>query len=186
MKLLVDFFPLLAFLLVFKTRDIYWATAALILATIVQITYTWFTTRKVEKMHLITLVSVFVFGSITIAFRNPVFIQWKVTVVDWVFAAALLLSQFVWKKPLLKRMLGKGIRAPDHIWSQLNVAWAIFFLVLSVVNLYIAYNWSEAAWVNFKVFGTLGASLLGVILTVAYIYKFSPMDAPWRKEDESE
>ncbi len=137
-------------------------------------------------MHLITLVSVLAFGSITILFRNPIFIQWKVTVVYWIFAVALLLSQFVWKQPLLKRMLGKELDLPDRIWSQLNVAWVVFFLVLSALNLHISYNWSEAAWVSFKVYGTMGATLIGVILTVAYIYRSLSMAERRQEESEAE
>lgn len=83
--------------------------------------------RKVEKMTLITFLMVLVFGTLTLVFHNDLFIKWKVTVIYALFALALLISQWVLKKPLVQRMLGKELTLPDKVWSNLNLAQAVFF-----------------------------------------------------------
>ncbi|VEA73947.1 Probable intracellular septation protein A [Serratia rubidaea] len=98
------------------------------MATALALVFTWVKYRKVEKMTLITFLMVAVFGTLTLVFHSDLFIKWKVTVIYALFAIALLVSQLVLKKPLIQRMLGKELTLPDRIWSNLNLAWALFFL----------------------------------------------------------
>ena len=176
MKQFFDFIPLLVFFAVYKFYDIYTATAALMVLTVLQIAITWFTLRKLEKMHLITLAMVLVFGGFTLFFHDDAFIKWKVTVINLLFSAALLVSQFVLKKPLIKQMLGKEMQLPDAIWSRVNLAWAGFFAVAAATNTYIAFNLPQEVWVNFKVFGLLGMTLLFTVATVFYLYRHLPAE----------
>lgn len=176
MKQFFDFIPLLVFFAVYKFYDIYTATAALMVVTVLQIAITWFTLRKLEKMHLITLGMVLVFGGFTLFFHDDAFIKWKVTVINLLFSAALLVSQFVLKKPLIKQMLGKEMQLPDAIWSRVNLAWAGFFAVAAATNTYIAFNLPQEVWVNFKVFGLLGMTLLFTVATVFYLYRHLPAE----------
>jgi intracellular septation protein len=99
MKQFLDFLPLVVFFAFYKIYDIYAATAALIVATAIVLIYSWVRFRKVEKMALITFVLVVVFGGLTLFFHNDEFIKWKVTVIYALFAGALLVSQWVMKKP---------------------------------------------------------------------------------------
>lgn len=117
---------MVVFFAFYKIYDIYAATAALIVATAIVLIYSWVRFRKVEKMALITFVLVAVFGGLTLFFHNDEFIKWKVTVIYALFAGALLVSQWVMKKPLIQRMLGKELTLPQPVWSKLNLAWAIF------------------------------------------------------------
>ncbi len=176
MKQFFDFIPLLVFFAVYKFYDIYTATAALMVVTVLQIAITWFTLRKLEKMHLITLGMVLVFGGFTLFFHDDAFIKWKVTVINLLFSAALLVSQFVLKKPLIKQMLGKEMQLPDAIWSRVNLAWAGFFAVAAATNTYIAFHLPQEVWVNFKVFGLLGMTLLFTVATVFYLYRHLPAE----------
>lgn len=176
MKQFFDFIPLLVFFAVYKFYDIYTATGALMVVTVLQIAITWFTLRKLEKMHLITLGMVLVFGGFTLFFHDDAFIKWKVTVINLLFSAALLVSQFVLKKPLIKQMLGKEMQLPDAIWSRVNLAWAGFFAVAAATNTYIAFHLPQAVWVNFKVFGLLGMTLLFTVATVFYLYRHLPAE----------
>ena len=176
MKQFFDFIPLLVFFAVYKFYDIYTATAALMVVTVLQIAITWFTLRKLEKMHLITLAMVLVFGGFTLFFHDDAFIKWKVTVINLLFSAALLVSQFVLKKPLIKQMLGKEMQLPDAIWSRVNLAWAGFFAVAAATNTYIAFRLPQEVWVNFKVFGLLGMTLLFTVATVFYLYRHLPAE----------
>ena len=176
MKQFFDFIPLLVFFAVYKFYDIYTATAALMVVTVLQIAITWFTLRKLEKMHLITLAMVLVFSGFTLFFHDDAFIKWKVTVINLLFSAALLVSQFVLKKPLIKQMLGKEMQLPDAIWSRVNLAWAGFFAVAAATNTYIAFHLPQEVWVNFKVFGLLGMTLLFTVATVFYLYRHLPAE----------
>ena len=134
MKQFLDFLPLVVFFAFYKLYDIYAATTALIVATAVVLIYSWVRYRKVEKMALITFVLVAVFGGLTIFFHNDEFIKWKVTVIYALFAGALLFSQWVMKKPLIQRMLGKELSLPQQVWSRLNLAWAVFFILCGLAN----------------------------------------------------
>ena len=151
--------------------DIYFASAALIAATALVLCFCWLKYRKVEKMALVTFVMVAIFGTLTLVFHNDLFIKWKVTVFYALFAAALLVSQWVLKKPLLQRMLGKELVLSDDIWGRLNTAWAGFFLACGTVNVYVAFWLPQETWVNFKVFGLSALTLLFTLLSGVYIYR---------------
>ncbi len=172
MKLLFDFLPIAIFFAVYKyTDDIIIATAVLIPATIVQISFTWVRTHKIEKMQLVTLGLVIVLGGATVLFQDKAFIQWKPTVVNWLFGVAFLGSQYIGAKPLVQRMMEGNIELPDPIWLRLSWAWVAFFVLMGTLNLIVAYTMSEEAWVNFKLFGMLGLTLVFIILQGLYLTK---------------
>ena len=106
------------------------------MATAVVLIYSWVRYRKVEKMALITFLMVAVFGGLTLFFHNDEFIKWKVTVIYGLFAGALLISQWVMKKPLIQRMLGKELTLPQAVWERLNIAGRYFYSVWSGEYLY--------------------------------------------------
>ncbi|HDS4671897.1 TPA: septation protein A [Enterobacter roggenkampii] len=176
MKQFLDFLPLAVFFAVYKLYDIFAATKALIVVTAVVLIYSWIRYRKVEKMALITFVLVAVFGGLTIALHDVEFIKWKVTVIYALFAAALLFSQWFMKKPLIQSMLGKELTLPQVVWSRLNTAWAIFFILCVLANIYIAFWLPQDIWVNFKVFGLTALTLIFTLLSGVYIYRHMPQD----------
>ena len=117
MKLLIDFLPVLIFFIVYKwTDNLILATAVLIPATLLQMAYTWIKHKVIEKMQLTTLILVLVLGSATILLNDSTFIMWKPTVVNWLFAIAFLLSQFIGSKPIIQRMIDGKIDLPNAIW----------------------------------------------------------------------
>ncbi|MHC5174669.1 septation protein A [Serratia rhizosphaerae] len=174
MKQFLDFLPLIVFFAFYKLYDIYVASGALIVATALALVFTWVKYRKVEKMTLITFLMVAVFGTLTLVFHSDLFIKWKVTVIYTLFAIALLVSQLMLKKPLIQRMLGKELTLPDRIWSNLNLAWALFFLACGLANIYVAFWLPQSVWVNFKVFGLTALTLVFTLLSGVYIYKHMP------------
>lgn len=163
MKLLFDFFPILLFFVAYKLYGIYVATATAIVATVVQVGLFWLRHRRVEKMHLITLAIIVVFGGATLALHDPVFIKWKPTIAYWLFAVVFLGSQFLGGKSLIERMMGHAIQTTRAVWSRLNFAWVLFFVAMGFANLYVAYNYAEDTWVNFKLFGLMGLTLVFVL-----------------------
>lgn len=183
MKLLVDFLPIVIFFVVYKlTDDLIIATAVLIPATMLQMAYTWWATKKIEKMQLTTLVLVVVLGGLTIALQDGQFIKWKPTIVNWLFGLVFLGSQFIGKKPVVQRLMGKSVDLPAAVWRQLNVAWAVFFAAMGAINLYVAFNFSEQAWVDFKLFGMLGLTFVFIIGQGIYMSKYMPKES--EKGDE--
>ncbi|HFF8949151.1 septation protein A [Serratia marcescens] len=176
MKQFLDFLPLIVFFAFYKLYDIYVASGALIVATALALVFTWVKYHKVEKMTLITFLMVLVFGTLTLVFHNDLFIKWKVTVIYALFALALLISQWVLKKPLVQRMLGKELTLPDKVWSNLNLAWALFFLACGLANIYVAFWLPQSVWVNFKVFGLTVLTLVFTLLSGIYIYRHMPAE----------
>jgi intracellular septation protein len=160
MQLLTDFLPLIAFFVAFVVGDLYWATGTIIVAMALQIAYQWFRHRKVNKMLLISGALVAVFGGITLALRNPLFIQWKVTVVNWLFALAFLGSQLFGSKTFTERVMGQAVELEPAVWRQLNTLWVINFAVIGALNLYVMYNYDVQIWVYFKTWGMIGLSVL--------------------------
>jgi len=178
MKFLFDFFPVVIFFAVFKsyedqTEGMIAAAAALMIATLLQVAYNWLRHKKLEKMHIITLVLVIVFGGATIYFKEPQFLIWKVTIANWLFAAVFYASHFIGSKtPLVKRMMQASITMPDMAWNRLSISWVMFFFLTGVINLLVAHFYSFDIWVDFKLFGILGLTLLFVILQGIYLSRF--------------
>ncbi|WP_438467200.1 septation protein A [Marinomonas sp. PE14-40] len=170
MKILFDFLPIIIFFAVYKyTGDLIMATAVLIPATIIQVGYNWIKHKTVEKMHLVSLVLVILLGGATILFGNGDFIKWKPTIVNWLFAVVFFGSQFIGQKNIMQRMMGEKIQLPFKVWRTLNLAWVGFFLVSGTLNLYVAFQFSEEIWVNFKLFGLLGLTFVFVIIQGIYL-----------------
>lgn len=183
MKLFFDFLPIVLFFVAYKfgggdysfngqiyqVEGIYAATAIMIVATLIQVSYTWLRHRTVERAHVITLALVVVLGGLTLWLQNPDFIKWKPTAVNWLFALVFVGAYLFTDKSLLERMMGEHIQLPGKIWSRLNLAWILFFIGSGVANLYVAFNFDEATWVNFKLFGMLGLTIAFVIAQSLYL-----------------
>ncbi|MBN2885663.1 MAG: septation protein IspZ [Chromatiaceae bacterium] len=210
MKLLIDFLPVLLFFIAYKLAGIYVATGVAIAASAAQIGWSWIRQRRVETLPLVTLGLLVVLGGLTIALRDPIFVMWKPTLVNWLFAGAFLATQFIGQRTLAERMLGGAVRVEPPIWRRLNLLWGGFFLLLGAINLFVVYvasgyfsahqallaasalpgvdlnqcaslfsgatlelceraRASEGIWVNFKLFGMMGLTLLFVIGQAVYL-----------------
>lgn len=174
MKFLTDLLPVILFFVAYKLSDIYVATSVAIAVAALQVAWNHVRHGRVENMQWITLGLLFVFGGLTIALRDPTFIKWKPTVVNWLFALAFLGSGLFLKRNLLQRMMDHAIELPEIIWSRLNSAWVVFFILSGIVNLLVAYNFSEEIWVNFKLFGLLGLTILFVVAQGFYLTRHLP------------
>ncbi len=181
MKLLFDLFPVILFFGVFKFFGVFAATATAIVATFVQVAWVKYHHGKVDTMLWVSLGIITLFGGATLLLHDETFIKWKPTVLYWFFAAALLLSPILFKKNLMRALLQEKMTLPDPVWSNLNLAWSAFFAVLGVLNLYVAFNYSTDAWVNFKLFGATGIMLVFIIAQSAILAKYVEED---KKENQ--
>lgn len=172
MKTLLDFIPLIIFFIFYKKYDIFVASGALIISSLLVLAVVWIKYRKIETMALISTIIVMVFSGMTVIFHSDVFIKWKVTIIYFLFSATLLISQWIFKTTLIQRFLGKELSLPDQIWRKINLSWALFFLICGITNIYVAFWCTQAMWVNFKVFGLTIATFLFALFTGGYIYGY--------------
>ncbi len=201
MKFLFDLLPVILFFTTYKIANVYpdeslslairWlgpdilpkqapillATAVTIAATLVQISAVWLRHRKVDRILWASLAIVTVFGGATLFFHDPTFIKWKPTVLYWLFSTVLIGSVFTGRN-LIQKMLEAQIQLPETVWSKLNWAWIGFFIVMGVLNLYVAYNFSEETWVNFKLFGCTGLTLVFILGQGLCLSKYVEEDTP--------
>ncbi|MFZ9664455.1 MAG: septation protein A [Limnohabitans sp.] len=176
MKLLVDFFPILLFFLVFKTLGIYAATAVAIVATVAQIAWLRWRNGRVEAMQWLSLGVIVVFGGATLVAQDDTFIKWKPTVLYWLMGGGLLVAEYVFKRNGIRALMGSQLELPDNVWRHLLHAWAGFFSVMGVINLWVAYHFDTDTWVNFKLFGGLGLMVLFVLVQAVYLSKHMKQD----------
>ena len=168
MKLLVDFFPIILFFVAFKVAGIYVATGIAIAATIVQLAWLRYSTGKIEPMQWVSLGVIVVFGGATIALHDETFIKWKPTILYWLMGGALA-AGLVFRRNLLKSLMGSQMELPDDVWRVTNLSWIGFFAVMGVLNLWVAFHFDTDTWVNFKLFGGMGLMVLFILGQALYL-----------------
>jgi len=181
MHAFLEYIPLIIFFVFYKFSDIYWATGSLIVASAIQIAYFLIKKQPIPKRNLIFFGLIAIFGGLTIYMHDDTFLKWKVTIIQGIFAIALIVSQKVFNKNIIKEFLGEALTLPEHIWNRLNLAWALFFALCGFLNWYIAFNYSLETWVNFKVFGLTAMTFIFAIGSVFSLYKYMP-----EEQEESE
>jgi intracellular septation protein len=194
MKFLFDLFPVILFFATFKlfsrgsnnsaclpdpSIHLHWsqepillATAVAIAATFCQVGWLLLRKRKVDTMLWVSLVIICVFGSATLIFRDPSFIQWKPTILWWLYAVTLAGAPLVTGHNLIRAAMEKAVSLPEKVWQQLNLGWAAFFAILGAANLVAIHVLSCDGWVNFKLFGSLGLMLIFGVLQTLMIAKY--------------
>ncbi|MFT6903078.1 MAG: intracellular septation protein [Colwellia sp.] len=176
MYTLFEYLPLIVFFIVYKFVDIYWATGSLIILAGAQIIYYLIKKETIPKRTLIFFVLIAVFGGLTIFLYDDTFLKWKVTIINLFFAITLLVSDKIFKKNIIKDFLDEALSLSDNIWEKLNLAWALFFALCAVLNLYVAFNFDQDTWVNFKVFGLTALMFVLSIGSVLLLSKHLPDD----------
>lgn len=205
MKLLLDFLPILFFFGTFKYAESHkdWAaafatehfgfivsggvvgvneapvllaTVVVIVATLAQIAFLLIRGKKIDTMLWVSFVLVVVLGGATVWFHSEDFIKWKPTVLYWAMALGLWGSAALFGKNLPRKMLGEQLQLPDTVWVRLNWAWVAFFVLMGVLNRYVASHYSTDAWVNFKLFGGMGLMLVFMLAQGLYLSRYVAAD----------
>jgi len=181
LKMGIDLAPLLVFFAAYMTLGIYWATGALMGATVVSMIASWIMLGHISATLVVTTALVVGFGALTLSFDDPRFIKMKPTIVNLLFAG-FLFGGLLLKRPVLQYILGEALRLTDVGWRKLTVRWAFFFLAMAALNEVVWRNFSEATWASFKVFGilplTLGFAVLQLGLMRRYEQAGPPGNAP--------
>ncbi len=210
MKFLFDIFPVLMFFGVFKVAErfqagsyelvnklvggmmsegglrpdqgpIMLATLVAIVASVLQFIYVKVRKQKIDVMLWLSFIVIVVLGSLTIYLHNDDFIKWKPTIIYWLQAGAFLVAWLVFKKNLLKEVMGSQFKLPEFVWQRMLYAWAIAFTFIGAVNLlfaFVIYKDDTSAWVSFKLFGLLGMTIVFIIAQTIYLTKHIEEEAP--------
>ena len=176
MRFLYDLLPIIFFFIAYKIYGIYAATFIAILTAILQLGYALICRKPIDVMQWLSLGTITILGSATLLFKNDLFIKWKPTAIYWLMGLVFYLSQFLGPKPLkplAKRMMEKSVELTEKIWKQLNLSWVLFFIMMGGLNLLVVYTCDTNTWVNFKLFGSFGLTLLFVLLQAVILSKIT-------------
>lgn len=188
---LLELMPLIAFFAAFKMNGhvmdfggfhyqfdgLYSATAILMVATTMQVGIVWAWKRTLEKRLLWLLATILVFGSATLLFHNQLFIQWKPTVFNWVLGAVVIGSHLFTQKNVVQRMLGQQLQLPDHICIRLTYLWSGYFFLVGALNLVVAYHFTEGTWVSYKLWSSIGYTLIMSVITALMVAPYLKIEA---------
>lgn len=204
MKFLFDLFPVLLFFAVYKIADVYpdesylfiqqyvsafmadgaiakdqgpimVATLVAMVASVIQIAYVKARGRKIDVMLWVSVVVIVVFGGATIYLHDENFIKWKPTILHWIYAAALLLAQLVFRKNLVREVMGAAVSLPDQVWNRLSMGWIVYFFLVGLANLiaaFVVFKGDTSAWVSFKTFGLMAMTFVFLIGQSFYLAKY--------------
>lgn len=195
---LLEILPLVIFVSVYSLHDrtldvagfhytfdgIYSATAALMIATCLQVLVVWLLKRKVEKRLLWLLAAVLVFGSATLILHNKLFIQWKPTVFNWAMCLVLLCSHWFGRNNLIEKLLGEQLPLPTAVYTRLGFVWAGYFFIVGALNLVVAFNFSESTWVHYKLWSSVAFTVTIMIVSVIMMFPYLK-DLPDNTDSES-
>ena len=184
MRLLDDWLPIILFFVVYKLSDLYWATAVAIIATLAVMGLLKLKGHAIETMQWVSLILIVVFGGATIWLQDERFIKLKPTLLYGLFAIALLGPQLLKRILLMQKLMGAKISMPTHAWAKLNAAWGLFFAVLGGLNLWVAHAFTTDAWVNFKLFGTIGLMVVFIIGQALWMNRFATAELPDALKDQ--
>lgn len=170
-KLVLDLGPLLVFFLTNWKLGLLWATAALMAATFVSLTISYYLTRKLNKFALVGAIFIALFGAITLYLQDPWYLKLKVTLIE-LFFAGLLLGGLRFGRIFIKDMMGEALAMPDEAWRTLTFRWALFFVAMAILNIIIWQAFSDSVWVTFKAFGLMGCTLLFALANAPFMAKY--------------
>ncbi len=179
MKILSDFIAILLFFGTYTvTKDIILATVVAVAAGLLQAAYTFVRFKKLNAMQWLSLVLIVVFGGLTIVLKDRTFFMLKTTILTWMMAAVMWVLQLRGQNGL-QLLLGKEIDLPKPVWNKVAYAWIAFFVLLGLLNLGIAYPFTEereAVWVNFKMYAYLPIVLVFSLAQGVYMVRHLPKE----------
>jgi intracellular septation protein len=182
MQPIFDLLPVIAFFIAYWIADFQTAIVVIMIAMTIQIIATRLITGTVSKMLLFSGTLVVGLGGISLLLQNELIFKWKPTVLNWIFALAFLGSRFIGEKPIIRRILesaaAQDIQLSSSDWQRLNLMWVVFFTIAGAANIFVAYTFSEAIWVNFKLFGLLGMTVVFIIFQAVWLARRTPDERP--------
>jgi intracellular septation protein len=155
------------------------ATFVAMVASILQVSYVFLSGKKVDAALWLSIIVIGVFGGATIYLHNKLFIMWKPTILNWVYAAGLFVALFGFKKNMIRELMGDSVKLPEPVWKTLCMAWMSFFFLVGLLNVLVAFvifKDNESAWVSFKAFGLIGLTFAFIIGQSIYLSRYIEED----------
>ena len=171
LKLSLEIGPLVLFFLTNARAGLFWATGVFMVAIVLSLSITWMLERRLPMLPLVTGIFVLIFGGLTLILQDELFIKLKPTIVNTLFAI-ILLGGLLWGKSFLKSLMGTLFPMTNQGWRILTLRWAIFFVVLAILNEIVWRNTSTDDWVSFKVFGIMPLTILFSVLQLPAMNRY--------------
>lgn len=171
-RFILEMGPLGLFFAVYRLFGLMPATGILMAATIGSLLYIYAFERKLAPMPLVTGIMVSIFGTLTLALNDELFIKMKPTIINLLFSATLL-GGLLLKRPMLKYVLNYALQMQERGWWLLSLRWGLFFLFLAGLNEYVWRNYPTDFWVNFKVFGMFGCTLVFTLCQLPLMQRYT-------------
>lgn len=159
LKIAVEAGPLVVFFVANGKWGIFYATGAFMVATAVALIVAWTLDRRLPMVPLVSGTFVLAFGGLTLILQDETFIKLKPTIVNSLFAA-ILLGGLAFKMSMLKPLFGAVFSLSDLGWRILTFRWAVFFIVLAVLNELVWRTQTTEFWIQFKLFGIMPLTLV--------------------------
>lgn len=154
-----EYGPLVVFFVTYLLGDLYLATAAVMIATVIALAVSYILTKKLPKLPLVTAPILLVLGGLTLYLGDDTFIKIRPTLVNALFSVTLLASAALGRQPL-KFVVGHALRLDEAGWRKLTIRFGLFFAFLACMNEAVWRTQSDDFWVTYKVFGAMGLTLL--------------------------
>ena len=173
LKFLTDFGPLLIFFTVYYKggKNLVTAIPPLIVATLLAVLLVYYLEKKIPYIPLVGGIIISLFGVLTLYFNNPIFLYMKPTIINIIFAMALIIGKTFFNKNFLKFFFQTAFQLDELGWNKLNNRWAYFFIFLAILNELVWRTQPETTWVNFKVWGILPLTFIFTALQLPMINK---------------
>jgi intracellular septation protein len=171
LKAAVEYGPIIVFFVTYWLADLYAATAAIIIATLVVLALSFLIERRLPIMPIVTGCIIIVFGGLTLWLKDETFIKMKPTIIQVVFGLVLLVGLYT-KNIFLEKLLGASLKMEHQGWVLLTRRFAIFFFSMALLNEAVWRTQSTDFWVNFKVFGILILTILFLVAQMQLLKKY--------------
>ena len=177
MKLVIDFMLVIAFFISYKlSHDMLLAVKVAMVAAVVQVVWMKLAKTPLQPIHWFSLASVVLFGGMGVFFNNPQFFQWKFSIIEWCMGAAIIIGQLVFRKNMLKLLMGNELTLPEAAWLKLTWMWGIFFIALGCINWWVFTHYNYDVWVNFKTFWAMGLTFAFVLVQGIWMARLLPKE----------
>ena len=153
-----------------EAGPVFLATVVFMITIAVSLGVSWWLTRALPRMAVVTAVVVAVFGGLTLWLQDETFIKMKPTIVNAVFAAILGFG-LARGRSYLRYLMGAAMPLSERGWMVFTRHWVIFFAVCAVLNEIVWRTQTTEFWVGFKTFFYLPFTFIFLALHFPFLQR---------------
>jgi len=163
-----EYGPLVVFFITYLLSDLFVATAAVMIATVVALVFSYAVARTFPKLPLAMAPILLVLGGLTLYLEDDTFIKIRPTIVNGLLSIVMVSSVLLGKQPL-RFLMGTALNLDEAGWTKLTFRFGCLFAFLAVMNEIIWRTQTDDFWVTYKVFGALGITMAFMITQIPMI-----------------